>query len=194
MVGAARVAVVRVFAIGVVVVIAVVFTGQVDGRHLQFHLGGKHDRAQVRARIHYWLGIPDRMRIALHPGEPEDAAAARRLLDAARQFSAARNDIAVAVTRSTGDTGIWQELAHEVARLTATRRLFFVPKAPEDASWLLACEVLLTSSAAMAERFAEAATEAGSLPCQLGPSDADVVAECMRRLDQLTPPPAGLNL
>ena len=152
------------------------------------------DRAQVRARIHYWLGIPDRMRIALHPGEPEDAAAARRLLDAARQFSAARNDIAVAITRSTGDTGIWQELAHEVARLTATRRLFFVPKAPEDASWLLACEVLLTSSAAMAERFAEAATEAGSLPCQLGPSDADVVAECMRRLDQLTPPPAGLNL
>ena len=152
------------------------------------------DRAQIRARIHYWLGIPDRMRIALHPGNPDDVAAARSLLDAVRQFVATRNDIAVAVTRSTGDTVIWQDLAHEVARLTAIRRLFFVPKAPEDASWLLACDVLLTSSAAMAERFAQAATEAGTLPCRLGTSNADVVAECLHRLDRLAPPPAGLNL
>ena len=152
------------------------------------------DRAQIRARIHYWLGIPDRMRIALHPGNPDGVAAARSLLDAVRQFVATRNDIAVAVTRSTGDTVIWQDLAHEVARLTAIRRLFFVPKAPEDASWLLACDVLLTSSAAMAERFAQAATEAGTLPCRLGTSNADVVAECLHRLDRLAPPPAGLNL
>ncbi|MCB1914261.1 MAG: glycosyltransferase [Rhodocyclaceae bacterium] len=152
------------------------------------------DRTQIRARIHYWLGIPDAMRVVLHPGDPDDPEAAQRLLAATRRFVTARNEIAVVVTRSDGFGAVWQALARERERLTTTRRLFFVPKAPEDASWLLACEVLLASTATMADRFADAASEAGILTCHVDRQDGDTITDCIRQLERLPAPPAGLNL
>ena len=55
------------------------------------------DRAEIRARVHFWLGLPERARLCLHPGDPEDDEAAERLLTAAMHLTRPRNDTVVVV-------------------------------------------------------------------------------------------------
>ncbi len=155
------------------------------------------DAARICTRLRYWLGVGDRSRLVLHAGEPESSQAAERLIAAAQALVAARNDVMIVVTRSTAEADCWQALRAPVARLRSARRLHFVPRAPEDASWLLGCDLLLTSSEAAAARFAPSADEAGIACWHLDAADAPAPGRCaeiLRLLDSLPPTRGRLNL
>lgn len=144
-------------------------------------------RAEIRARIRYWLGIPDATRIVLSLGGPASAAEAARIMAVAEVICARRNDVCIVVTGSEASAASWSALQQQTLALTVRRRLFFVPNVAEEASWLLASDVLLISPEGRATQGLSDAAALLGWPLD----DADSERLCTW-LDALPPAPPGL--
>lgn len=182
-----------------------VATGGEHPPHEGIHEGRRADprllafgasRSEIRARVRYWLGIPDASRIVLAIGAGS-AEVAQVIVGAAHALAATCNAACVVVIRGAEADPAWRGVQPVVIRLVAARRLFFVPLPAEDATWLLAADVLLDADPASASERARMARDAG-LHLWRPESGADTpeiqAAEVVAFLDQLPAPPAGLAI